>query len=350
MKVKPVSIFTISLAGDIGNLFLDQETSDIVIHCQGEQIPAHKCILSARSPVFRAMMQANMLESIKREIMIEDVDNDVLKEMLLFIYTAEVDEDFSKTKDLLVLADKYEAVELVKYCGKNLATTLSNENALQLGVFAETHNAENLLKDCIHFVWKNMPDSLEKNWKEQIKDSPRMMMQMLQYSIDYHSQKVYEVFRVCQEIKFGWNTQVSGSCNSVIAFRVDSRIQLCGIGLYCSNARGGTLTFRTTIYDEYGKSFLDKTSADLKSNGSCHPVKFLFSKPITLEANKKYIINAYITEGQTYYVVNFSPEFQCNDPMPFKVTYLGTFTGTGPGILGIFEDGQIPSLYFSKCT
>ena len=73
MKVKPVSSFTISLAGDIGNLFLDQETSDIVIHCQGEQILAHKCILSARSPVFRAMMQANMLESIKREIMIHNV-------------------------------------------------------------------------------------------------------------------------------------------------------------------------------------------------------------------------------------------------------------------------------------
>ena len=174
VKVKPAtSSFTISLAGDIGNLFLDQETSDIVIHCQGEQILAHKCILSARSPVFRAMMQANMLESIKREIMIEDVDNEVLKEMLRFIYTAEVGEDFSKIKDLLILADKYEVVELVKYCGKNLATTLSNENALQLGVFAETHNAENLLKDCIHFVWKNMPDSLDKNWKEQIKDNPR---------------------------------------------------------------------------------------------------------------------------------------------------------------------------------
>ena len=42
VKVKPAtSSFTISLAGDIGNLFLDQETSDIVIHCQGEQIPAH---------------------------------------------------------------------------------------------------------------------------------------------------------------------------------------------------------------------------------------------------------------------------------------------------------------------
>ena len=171
VKVKPAtSSFTISLAGDIGNLFLDQETSDIVILCQGEQIPAHKCILSARSPVFRAMMQANMLESIKREINIEVDDKDVLFEMLRFIYTAKVGDGFSKIKELLVLADKYEVVELLKYCGKNLAATLSNENALQLGVFAETHNAENLMKHCIHYVWKNMPYSLDKNWKEQIKD------------------------------------------------------------------------------------------------------------------------------------------------------------------------------------
>ena len=91
-------------------MFLDQETSDIVIHCQGEQIPAHKCILSARSPVFRAMMQANMVESIKREITIEDEDKDVLFEMLRFIYTGKVGEGFSKIKDLLVLADCCEAL------------------------------------------------------------------------------------------------------------------------------------------------------------------------------------------------------------------------------------------------
>ena len=123
-------------------------------------------------------MQANMVESIQREITIEDEDKDILFEMLRFIYTAKVGEGFSKIKDLLVLADKYEVLELLKYCGKNLAKTLTNENALQLGVFAETHNAENLLKACTHFVWKNMPDSLDKNWKEQIKNSPRMMMQM----------------------------------------------------------------------------------------------------------------------------------------------------------------------------
>ena len=344
MKVKPVSSFTISLAGDIGNLFLDQETSDIVIHCQGEQILAHKCILSARSPVFRAMMQANMLESIKREIMIEDVDNEVLKEMLRFIYTAEVGEDFSKIKDLLVLADKYEVVELVKYCGKNLATTLSNENALQLGVFAETHNAENLLKDCIHFVWKNMPDSLDKNWKEQIKDSPRMMMQMLQYSIDDHSKKVYEVFRVCQDIKYGWNSQYFTQSNSIIALKVDRRIQICGIELFGSKNHRH-LTFKVKISNGKKESLLDQDSF-LQSNGSYHPVKFLFSNPITLEANKKYTINVNITGGETFWGVNFSPNVHCNDPIPFKVTFSNSsYTNDS----GTYTDGQIPSLYFSKC-
>ena len=41
-----------TLLNDMGNLLLDTETSDVVLLCQGEEIRAHKLILSARSPVF----------------------------------------------------------------------------------------------------------------------------------------------------------------------------------------------------------------------------------------------------------------------------------------------------------
>ena len=84
----------------------------------------------------------------------------------------------------------------------------------------------------------------------------------------------------------------------------------------------------------------------LKSNGSFHPVKFFFSNPITLEANKTYSIDAFITGGQTFYGVNFSPNIQCNDPIPIKVKFLNSIYTTDSGT---YTEGQIPSLYFSKC-
>ena len=87
---------------------MDPKTSDLVLVCQGEEIKAHRCILSARSPVFGAILQNDMLENINSEIKIDDADRDVVKEMLHYMYKVEVEENFTKFKELLVLADKYQ--------------------------------------------------------------------------------------------------------------------------------------------------------------------------------------------------------------------------------------------------
>merc|ERR1719282_428858 len=77
------------------------------------------------------MLQSKMMESTRREIKIDDADNDVLKEMLRYMYTAKVEDKFDKFRELLVVADKYQVLELVNYCGIKLAKTLNS--------FAETH-------------------------------------------------------------------------------------------------------------------------------------------------------------------------------------------------------------------
>ena len=168
-----------ALLEDLGNVFLDPQDSDVVLLCQGEEIRAHRVILRARSPVFRAMLQTEMSESVKGEIRIEDSDKDALKEMVRYMYSAKVDEEFAKFKELLVLANKYEVEELIKYCGTKLAETLDKENALELGVFAETHNADDLMNVCVQFILNNKPNSFLKNWKHQIQGSPKMIIEML---------------------------------------------------------------------------------------------------------------------------------------------------------------------------
>ena len=70
---------------DIGNMLTDTDTSDFVLICQGEEMKAHKLILCARSPVFRAMLQSKMSENATGEVKIDDVDKEVLKEMLRYI-------------------------------------------------------------------------------------------------------------------------------------------------------------------------------------------------------------------------------------------------------------------------
>lgn len=66
-----------------------QETfADLTVQLvNGDAIPAHKCILAARSPIFQAMLAAPMSESIHSTITIEEIDAAVVKQLLKFMYT-----------------------------------------------------------------------------------------------------------------------------------------------------------------------------------------------------------------------------------------------------------------------
>lgn len=60
----------------------------------------------ARSPVFAAMFEHEMEERKQNRVAITDVDHEVLKEMLRFIYTGKAPNLEKMADDLLAAADK----------------------------------------------------------------------------------------------------------------------------------------------------------------------------------------------------------------------------------------------------
>lgn len=60
----------------------------------------------ARSPVFAAMFEHEMEERKQNRVAISDVDHEVLKEMLRFIYTGKAPNLDKMADDLLAAADK----------------------------------------------------------------------------------------------------------------------------------------------------------------------------------------------------------------------------------------------------
>ena len=157
-----------ALVEDIGKLFLDPDPqfSDVVLLCQGEETRAHRVILSTRSPVFRAMLQSEMSECVTGKIQIADANKDVFEEMMRYMYCAKVDEKFTQFKELLILADKYQVDELIKYCGTKMVESLNKDNVLQIGIFAELHNAEDLMKECVKFIIDNKPGN--PKWRKNL--------------------------------------------------------------------------------------------------------------------------------------------------------------------------------------
>ena len=54
---------------------------------EDEELPAHRIILTARSPVFRALLNSNMREGKEGVVVIEDVRAPVFRALLHFVYT-----------------------------------------------------------------------------------------------------------------------------------------------------------------------------------------------------------------------------------------------------------------------
>ena len=81
------------LSDDFGQLLTDKEFSDIEIHCGDKVLPCNQIFLAARSPVFKAMLQADMKEKQSKKIVIEDFNPRTVAHMLKFMYTGDISVD-----------------------------------------------------------------------------------------------------------------------------------------------------------------------------------------------------------------------------------------------------------------
>ena len=89
---------------------------------------------------------------VKGRIKVEDAEPPILRQLLHYLYTRKLETDFSDYMELLILANKYEEDELVDYTSLKILETLTEENALELGIFGEMHNSPVLLNGCAKFI------------------------------------------------------------------------------------------------------------------------------------------------------------------------------------------------------
>ncbi|KAL7303364.1 hypothetical protein TKK_0004551 [Trichogramma kaykai] len=131
-------------------IFLEEELSDVKLQTASKQeIPAHKVVLAAASPVFKGLIENNSIQSID----MKDVDYEVAVEMLRYIYTGRLEEhEISSTIDLLVAADKYLIEELKVECEKILSAKIASENAVNILKVADQCRMKRLKKNTVDFI------------------------------------------------------------------------------------------------------------------------------------------------------------------------------------------------------
>jgi hypothetical protein len=133
------------------------EGADVKFTVDGQLFRAHRCILAARSPVFKAELLGPMKEDAARCIRIDDMEPSIFEALLRFIYTDSLPENRKFYEDaamqhLLVAADRY-GVHLLKYiCETWLAANIDVGSVATMLALAEQHGCLPLRRACIAFM------------------------------------------------------------------------------------------------------------------------------------------------------------------------------------------------------
>jgi speckle-type POZ protein len=154
-----VSVPPCDLGRHLGELLETGKGADVVFEVGGETVTAHRCVLAARSSVFSAELFGPMMEgnAVGVVVRIEDMDAEVFKALLHFVYTGSLpaarkeDEDVTY-QHLLVAADRYGVERLKLICEEKLCDYIDVDRAATILGLADQHHCEGLKKACFSFL------------------------------------------------------------------------------------------------------------------------------------------------------------------------------------------------------
>ena len=174
------------LSQDFQKLLLDKDLADVEIICGDKSLPGHSIVLSARSPVFRAMFKADMTEKKRGKVEIMGFSSEAIQNMLHFIYTGSLSTpgtelEETETADLLRAADQYQLDLLKRVCENKLCEILNVDNCLRLLAIADMHKADRLKAIGMEMVTRKMNTIVMKNsedWKKCVKNHPDLVVEI----------------------------------------------------------------------------------------------------------------------------------------------------------------------------
>ncbi|CAL1262215.1 unnamed protein product [Larinioides sclopetarius] len=166
------SVAKSSLLDNLKSMFSNSCVSDVKLRTKSQTYLSHKFILSAQSPVFKAMFSNDMKEKISECVDIEDLNDESVSRMLHYIYSAEVEElDWASATELYLAADKYQIINLKDICSSYLKTNLCIDNACEALVLADLHQDENLKGFVQDFIMSHGEDILNSEAWEQLAET-----------------------------------------------------------------------------------------------------------------------------------------------------------------------------------
>jgi speckle-type POZ protein len=149
------------LGHDLAMMSHKQQLTDVSFDVDGESFSAHRLVLAARSPVFRAELYGSMAESKMASITIQEMGASTFRSMLHYMYhgslpdagKADVSSTMAEYQRLLAAADRYGVERLKKICEDKLCVnSITVDNVVSTLELAERHVCPKLKASCLDFL------------------------------------------------------------------------------------------------------------------------------------------------------------------------------------------------------
>lgn len=101
------------VTSNLSNILFSEEFSDVIIIAGGEggtpqeKINGHRQILAASSEIFKAMLYGPFVEGSSRELTIPNIEPSIMKALLTFIYTGNVNVEVEQIVSIIKAVDQY---------------------------------------------------------------------------------------------------------------------------------------------------------------------------------------------------------------------------------------------------
>ncbi|CAI2342949.1 unnamed protein product [Caenorhabditis sp. 36 PRJEB53466] len=170
----------IEVSKDLENLFRSGKHADFTLIVDGRELKAHRAILSARSPVFAAMMEPHTAESQNSRVVLEDMDYNVIQSLLHYIYTGSCPNMGHHALDVLAAADRFALPGLKNLAEVAMRSNLAPDTVCKHLAHADLFHMLEFKKEAIRFICLNATQVINsEGFANLARNSPNLISEIM---------------------------------------------------------------------------------------------------------------------------------------------------------------------------
>lgn len=129
-----------------------QMLTDVVLEVGSELFYAHRVVLAAASPYFKAMFTGGLKECEMNRVKLQGISATALSKLIIFMYTGRIRVTENTVCQLLPAATMLQVTNVIQACCDFLERQLDPSNAIGICSFAEQHGCIELCKKANQYI------------------------------------------------------------------------------------------------------------------------------------------------------------------------------------------------------